>query len=119
MTDIHRHNLLIRYWTPYSMRSFLRNLWSWLDRGYSSLMAFEFRTQYGTSRCYCPVGSQTRLHLAVFGFGFSVWFDRRPARYPCPCDRVSWWLSADEHADEIEEYGRERFIAEFPEPYKP
>lgn len=114
MSDIRFGKWLIRLWAPSSLQSIWWNLSCWLSHGFPRPFEFSMRTIPGLTNCYCPYGSTTEIHAVLLGFGCWAWLTRDRVRRPCLCDKTLWWLHPDLHDEEIAEYGRERFSAEFP-----
>lgn len=67
------------------------------------------------AECYCPTGSLSILRVQAFDSWFAVELSRDWTPRPCYCDKVLMAWFPENHAEEIEEYGVERLVADFPE----
>jgi hypothetical protein len=111
-----RRHLFVRVFLDNPWRSFL--FW-WRtarrSRHYSSPVSASLRTYHGHQHnCYCPHGNTTDFRAAFFGC--SVWasLSRDCTKRPCSCDKITWLLLPENHADEIADYGEAKLRAEFP-----
>ncbi len=112
-----RKHLCIRVWFNANP---LRTLWRWLTGRavygrWNPPLTIYCNGANGNSGCYCPVGRTETFRIELFECGMWGWLSRNPVKRPCVCDKVSWMVLPEEYADEIEEYGLERLLAEFPE----
>jgi hypothetical protein len=109
----------IRGWKPYrtwwQIYWFARRLWlgRWEGGSWGELSLRHL--PLNSYRCYCPTGSTTEFRIALWGWGCWIYLGRDWTAKPCLCDRVSWAVFPDLHEDEIEEYGAEKLLAEFPD----
>ena len=110
-----RTHWLIRLWGPYGnpLARLCRGLW----RGFSwddwELSLRCYRDSQG--ECYCPHGREQQFGFCLLGFGVRVWRSVSWVPRPCVCTKVVWCVLPDANAGDIEDYGRERLAAEFPE----
>lgn len=113
-----RKSLTIRYWWNSNP---LRDAWRWLIGSAPwwkncEWASWHLKTSPGCNdTCWCPCGSTTNIRITFFGVGVFAWLSRDTTTRPCWCDKAVWLLFPDSYADEIEEYGREKLQAEFPD----
>lgn len=72
------------------------------------------RNTHVNDECYCSEGSVDRFRFRFFWWAFWGTFSRDHVRRPCICSRVMWAVYPEEHIEEIEYFGVERFLWEFP-----